>query len=302
MKLFSLILPFLSIFILTFASQDAIAQKQSLDRTLDSLTARTPGRLGISIISPIFNPEISVRGDQHFPMESVYKFPIALKILDEVDKGKLKLNQKIHFIPSHWPMLTWSPLREKYSTREQDISLNEVLSYTIIYSDNVGCDILLKESGGTDSVNRFIHSLGIIDINFAASEAQMHADWNTQYQNWCTPNAMARLWQLFYERKVVSPKSTALLFKMLEKSEMGEKRIKGMLPTDILVAHKSGTSDTDKSGVTAATNDAGIVLFPSGKYVIMVVFLADDNRDEKQREHTIAEVAKETFDFCLKKY
>ncbi len=45
---------------------------------------------------------------------------------------------------------------------------------------------------------------------------------------------------------------------MLETTS-GKNRIKGQLPRGTLVAHKTGTSDTNEKGVTAAINDIGIV-------------------------------------------
>ncbi|WP_431217258.1 serine hydrolase [Puia sp. P3] len=55
---------------------------------------------------------------------------------------------------------------------------------------------------------------------------------------------------------MLSPVSTRLLMKWMTESNSPH-RIGGMLPKGTVVAHKTGTSNTNAAGITAATNDAG---------------------------------------------
>lgn len=87
-------------------------------------------------------------------MQSVFKFPIALAVLDKVDKGELRFNQRIFLKKSDLRPNTWSPLREKYKNGNVYVSLKEILRTTMKDSDNNGCDILLKLAGGPGGCDR----------------------------------------------------------------------------------------------------------------------------------------------------
>ena len=83
-------------------------------------------------------------------MQSVYKYPLALAILNQVDKGIFSLEQKIHIKKEDLLPDTWSPLRKKYPDGNADITLDELLNITVSQSDNNGCDILFRLIGGTE--------------------------------------------------------------------------------------------------------------------------------------------------------
>ena len=74
-------------------------------------------------------------------------------------------------------------------------------------------------------------------------------------------------------------------------STPGAKRLKNLLPAGTAVAHKTGTSGT-QNGITAATNDIGIITLPNGKHIAIAIFVSDSPADEKTREAVIAKIAK----------
>ncbi len=76
----------------------------------------------------------------------------------------------------------------------------------------------------------------------------------------------------------------------------GVNRIKGRLPAGTPVAHKTGTSDTNAEGVTAAINDIGIVTLPNGEHVAISVFVANSKESNATNEKIIADIAKLVWD------
>jgi len=79
-------------------------------------------------------------------------------------------------------------------------------------------------------------------------------------------------------------------------SGTGLKRIKGLLPAGTVVAHKTGSSGTNDAGVAAATNDVGIIAFPDGRAVALVVFVSDSGASEEERDGVIAAIARAVWD------
>ena len=75
-------------------------------------------------------------------------------------------------------------------------------------------------------------------------------------------------------------------------------RLDGDLPSEVHVAHKSGTSDVD-NGVAHATNDIGLIPFPDGRRIAIAVFVTDSTADQATREKVIARIAKAAYDAAL---
>jgi beta-lactamase class A len=72
-------------------------------------------------------------------------------------------------------------------------------------------------------------------------------------------------------------------------------RIKGLLPASTLVAHKTGSSGTE-NGMTAATNDIGIITLPDGRHLAIAVFVSDSKADASTRDSVIARIARAVWD------
>ena len=72
-------------------SQNIKSLKHKIDRVLMSKKLKA----GIAITGYDENDTISINGHLHFPMQSDFKYPIALYVLSEIDKGKFSLNLQI---------------------------------------------------------------------------------------------------------------------------------------------------------------------------------------------------------------
>jgi beta-lactamase class A len=274
----------------------ASAQDQSLREELAEIAAGVHGRVGIAVVGIESGDTLTIDGSGRYPMQSVYKFPVALAVLQRVDSGTLSLEQKLHLTKADLLPGTWSPLREKYPEGDVDVTLDEILRYTVSLSDNNGCDILFRLLGGTRVVQDHLRGIGIVGIDIVATEEEMHADRGVQYRNWSTPAEMGHLLRKFYRREILSDGSTTYLRRIMEETSTGPKRIKGLLPKGTVVAHKTGSSGADEKGFIAATNDVGVVRLPGGGHVAIAVFVAEATSDQGTCEETIARMAKAVWD------
>ena len=228
-------------------------------------------------------------------MESVFKFHIALAVLHEVDRGNLSMDQMIVITKDELSEKTWSPIKDRYPNGTK-LPLSEVLKATVGQSDNIGCDVLLKLIGGPEKVTGYIRSLGIKDTAIAVTERQMHEKWDTQYQNWTTPQASSLLLKKFYTEKILSGKSFAFLLSLLSDTKTGAKRLPAGLPAGTPLAHKTGTSAVI-NGITGGVNDIGIVTLPDGRHYAISVFVADSRESMETNEKIIADISKAAWTF-----
>lgn len=279
---------FFPVFTLLFV-QVARAQTPRFVDSLTHIAANIDGKLGIAVTIVDSNTTVLIHGHDHFPMMSVFKFPIALYVLHLVDQRKMVLVQTIRIRKSEWQQ--HSPLLDRYKGLSQDqldFTLRDLLSAMVIKGDNVACDVLLKTVGGPSVVNEYIHSLGIDEINIAHTETEMAADPKKVYENWCTPAAMNKLLQEFYQGHLLHIPSTSLLIQYMTECTTGPHRLKGLLGEYSYILHRTGTSDTDANGLTAATNDVGIIPLMTGGYLCVSVFLTDSHASEADRDKTLA--------------
>jgi beta-lactamase class A len=281
---------------LAFLPSPILAGGDSLRTEIERIAGSVSGKVGVSIRAIEDRDTLTINGNERFPMQSVYKFPLALAILHEVDKGIFTLEQKIHVTKKDMLPNTWSPLREKYPQGNVDITLAELLAYTVSESDNNGCDMLFRLAGGTNTVERYIHGLGVENIAIATTEEEMHKAWEVQYRNWSTPAAMGQLLSMFYQGKILSKRNREFLWQLMVNTKTGPRRLKGLLPEGSIVAHKTGSSGVNDAGIVAATNDAGIVSLANGKHVVVVVLVTDAMTDEEACERIIAEIAEAAWD------
>ncbi len=287
------LLPFI---LITFVLIPCLVSAQdSLRSQIIQISKSAKGIVGVSILGIESRDTLNYNGNARLVMHSVMKFPIAMTVLNLVDKGKYKLDQKMKVSKKDVPTGTWSPLRDKYPDGAE-VTLSDLLGYMVSQSDNNACDFLLKKIGGTQVVEDYIQSLGIKGINIVASEGDMAKAWEVQYTNWCKPADVVHLLDIFYSGKVLSKTSNDFLLKIMTETTTGPKRIKGLLPKDVVVAHKTGTSPTNDEGLTPATNDVGIMTLPNGKHLAIAILVCNSKADEATRESVIAQIAKAAWD------
>lgn len=259
---------------------------------IEQISQAARGRVGVTATVLETGESVTLNGNQQFPMQSVYKFPIAMAVLAQVDRGKLKLDQKIRVEASE--VLQGSRILDEKS-QGMEFSLAEILKYMVSESDNTASDLLLKQVGEPRIVTEYLRGLGVNDIVVANTEKELAQDTAVQYRNYATPDAAVVLLRVFHEGKGLSKSSQALLLQLMTETTTGPKRIKGLLPNGTVVAHKTGTSST-VNGVTAATNDVGLVTLPNGRHMAIAVFVSDSGANNAIREEVIAKVAKAAWD------
>lgn len=283
----------LLLFVATFYGQPT----HLLEKEINQIIANKKADVGVAILGIEDNFSLQINGNKQYPLLSAFKFHLALAVLDKVDKGTLSLDQKI--IVKELDLLenTWSPFLEKYGKRDTQITIREALQWTISYSDNNICDVLIAKIGGMAALNGFFKSPYLVLKN---NEKQMHKSWDAEFVNTTTPNYTARLLKNFFENKIVSKHATLFLYKTMVETSVGLKRIKGHLPTNTEVAHRTGSSSTNKQGITGAINDIGIVQLPNGKHVVVVVFVHNTTEEFAVGEQIIAAISKATYDTFAK--
>lgn len=289
-----------ALLILNLSSWAAFAQSPLLKEQIETIVTGKQATVGVAVWGPDDLEPLLVNPFEKFPMQSVFKLHLAMLVLHQVDQGKADLNQSVVVKRSEVLQNTWSPMMKDHSDDEFTVTVQQLLQYSVSQSDNVACDLLFELVGGPAALHAYIQSLGIKETEVVANEAQMHADDQVQYKNWTSMKAIAQLLQKFEQKKQLSETSQALLWKWMVETTTGPERLKGLLPADTIVAHKTGTSGV-RAGKTAATNDVGVIMLPDGRPLLVAVFVKDSAESARTNEAIIAQVAQAAYQFELKK-
>jgi beta-lactamase class A len=269
-------------------------QNDELQKQIEQIASAAKGRVGVAAEVLETGESVSLNLHEHFPMQSVYKLPIGMAVLAQVDNGKLTLDQLVLVEKSDFVRIGQrSPIRDK-NPKGVELSLRELLRYAVSESDGTASDVLLKLVG-VEAVSKYLNELGINEMIVANSEKEIGQDWETQYRNWSSPAASLQLLRALHERRGLSEASQQLLYKFMIETPTFPTRLKGLLPKTAVVAHKTGSSGAS-NGVTAATNDIGIITLPNGHHLAIAVFVSDSAADLATREKAMAQITKAIWD------
>ena len=144
--------------VLALTTQVSFAQSSVLRPQIAEIAKSAHGIVGVSVLGLEDRDTVNYNKNARLVMESVLKLPLAMAVLHLVDSGVLKLDETIHIKKKDLPK-TYSPLRDKYPDGDVDVSISDLLSYTVSLSDNDACDILIDKLGGVDQVNYYLRMI-----------------------------------------------------------------------------------------------------------------------------------------------
>ncbi len=298
-------------FAILFAIVPAAAFAQtSLQSAVETIAQEAHGTVSVACLLPGTTLNCDLHPHNHPPMRSMFKYPLALTALHLVDAGKLlpdqrpgdsintTLDRSVRFLPEDRIANTYSPLQDRYPDANVDVPLRKIIQLAAGESDNAASEILVRIIGGPSVVQGYIRSLGIPAFQLQDSEKGLDRDPTAQYRNWIEPAAAVQLLERLVIHPPLSPAANAFLVQTLTASVTGPGRLRAGLPNGTVLAHKTGTSGTYR-GVTAATNDIGLVTMPDGRKLAIAVFVTDSRADEATRESVIARIAHSVYDEAI---
>jgi beta-lactamase class A len=104
---------------------------------------------------------------------------------------------------------------------------------------------------------------------------------------------MASLLVHICRKDLLKPKTAKLLLGIMRRCQTGDARLKGLLPSETEVAHKTGTA-------MGIVNDVGIITLPNGAgHIAIVVFIKGSKLSVAGCEQSIGEVARSAYDYFL---
>ena len=262
-----------------------------LTERLRSMTEAAGGDVGLTLTHVESGRTVNIHGDMQLPLYSVFKLPLAVAVLKDVEEKKLQLDSKVFTTPTE--IVPGSKENTDLWRIPVERTVAELLELSISRSDNTSTDKLLKLVGGPEAVTNRMRSLGFPNFMIHSSVSEYVKD--RSKVNTGTASELGRLLVELQQGHVLQTPQLSVLLGFMERATTGDRRLRGLLPAGTLVADKTGTGE---AGV--ATNDVGLITLPKGGgHLAIAVLIKESKLAATEQEKLIAELARVSYEAHL---
>ena len=239
------------------------------------------GNVAVVIKNLKINEVIKINENLVFPSASTIKLAIMTELLNQVQSGKLFLEDKIKLTEN---MKTGGDGILKELEQGHEFSLKEIMILMIIVSDNMATNILI-DLLGMNNINAAIMNLGLTSTKLQRRMMDSQAAREGR-ENLITANDLAHLLELIYCGNNINREYSDLMLDVLKRQQV-RGRLDLYLPEEVVIAHKTGDLDY-------LEHDVGIVYVPNNEYIICV--LTNETKTNKDAREIIGKISKMVYE------
>ena len=268
--------------------------EQQLEQRLKTISDTAQGTVGVTVVHIESGKTISLNGKSQLPLYSVFKLPLAIAVLKDVEETRLRLDQKVQVTPAE--IVQGTPGNTALWQKPIAVSIEQLIEYSTSRSDNTSAEKLLQLIGGPNKVTERMRSLGFQDLDIHSTVAEYVK--TRQNPNVGAADDLARLLVQLHQGKLLQPAQTNLLIGFMQRANTGLNRLRGNLPAGTVVADKTGSGEKDAAtGMAKATNDVGIITLPQSRGHLAIAVLVNQSKlPDAAQEKLIAELARAAYD------
>jgi beta-lactamase class A len=104
-----------------------------------------------------------------------------------------------------------------------------------------------------------------------------------------------------YNEPILNETHTEFLKNILIETSTGKDKIKAGLPDNIVLGHKTGSSDRLDDGTKIGDNDTGVIYLPNGKLCFLTIFIKDSRESDQTNTQIIADIARIIYNSAVQK-
>lgn len=249
-----------------------------LQKQLQTLTDKYPQlKAGILIADIESKDYVNLAGTDTFAAASTIKIPILVAFFQDVEAGKINLNQPLTItkesIAEGSGYMQYQPIGTKFSALK-------IASSMITVSDNTATNILIEHLGGKKALNQRFADWGLTTTQISDRLP------DKQGTNTTSPEDLSNLLLKIDRGELVSLTSRDRILAIMKQTERNTLLPQG-LGNGATIAHKTGT-------LLSILGDTGIIYTPNGKrYIASVLVKRPDN--DPQAESLIQEISRTAY-------
>ncbi len=210
---------------------------------------------------------LDIKGDRVFPAASTIKLPILIAFFQDVDAGKVSLDETLVMKSDLVASGSGTMQDEADGTR---FSIRETVDKMITISDNTATNMIIERLGGIAKLNERFRSWGLTDT--------IIRNWLGDFQGTNSTSSvdMVKLLAMLSRDKLVSESSREQALQLLRRTTT-----RTLLPSGL----GAGAVIADKTGdIGFVVGDAGIIDMPNGKRYLAAIFVKRPYNDPIVRD------------------
>lgn len=210
---------------------------------------------------------VDYNGEKIFSAASTIKYPILIALFQEIDAGRVKLNESLVMRGN---LMTGGSGTMQYKRPGTRFSLLETATKMITISDNTATNMIIDRLGGRSKLNSRFRSWGLQNTVIR----NLLGDFKGT--NTTSPKDLVRLSALIANKQLLSNSSHDRVINIMRRVENRSLLASG-LGKGATIAHKTGT-------LGVILGDAGIIEMPSGKRYLAGIMVRRPFGDSRGRE------------------
>ncbi len=222
----------------------------------------------------------SFNGSTAFSAASMIKVPILIAFLQDVDAGKVKLDEVLTMQQAD---LAEGSGDMQYAETGTQYTALDTATNMIIHSDNTATNMIVRRLGGNEVVNQRFQQWGLQQTLMRKPLPDLEG------LNTTSPKELVSLMALLNEGKLVSMKSRDRAFDIMRRT-VTDTLLPSVLAPGTTIAHKTGD-------IGSLVGDVGVVDLPSGRRYAIAVAVKRPHNDSRAQDliRQVAAVVYEQF-------
>lgn len=224
-----------------------LAQKRDkkLQRSVEALVAGFNGNVGVYVKDLRSGKTVAINADSVFPTASIVKLPIAVAIMDKLERGELRYNEELVYHDSL--LYAGVDILGSFKSGEK-IELGKLLMLMLSMSDNTASLWLQSLAGSGLRINTLMDSLGFAPLKVNSRTPGRETARQTYGWGQMTPAAIATLMEQIYRRNIISPAASERLLRLLNRNFWDANAL-SQIPPEAAMFSKNGAVDASRSEV-----------------------------------------------------
>lgn len=221
---------------------------------------------------------VDIKGENQFPAASLIKLPIAVIILQEIESGKIRFDEKLTINRKNFSEGSGVIRFKKIGSK---IKLKEVFEKMLIISDNTAFNMLVDRLGGISACNKKISGLGLKNTYIVDYLGDFKG------KNKVSPKDLTALYEGALNGNLLKKEKSKSYLKNILLDVKNKSLISTGLKKRTKLAHKTGT-------IGICVGDAGVIYKTSKKQIYLSIIVRRPFNDLAGKR-LIGEIANITF-------
>jgi beta-lactamase class A len=246
------------------SGKELTAVKQQIMGLAAAQSELTPGLFFLNLDTGAY---IDIAGSNSFSAASTIKVPVLVAFFQDVDAGKIKLDEKLVMRPDLVASESGVMQYQKPGTK---FSALETADLMITISDNTATNMLIDRLGGIAALNQRFQSWG---LNQTAIRTPLP---DLKGTNTITPKELATLMLRVSRGELVSARSRDRLMDIMRRTSTDTLLPQGLAP-GATIAHKTGD-------IGSVVGDVGLIDMPNGQRYVAAMMVKRPFNDPRAQE------------------